>query len=72
MTLPDPGRNRGLDAHQFVGRDRLDLGNDNVGSLLLDQGAQGHRIRHANYVGVMRHVMTGHVCIAVNSDHLDV
>ena len=56
---------------QHVGRDRLDLGNDEVRTFLLDQPAQRGSVGHRDHVRAVRDLMARRVRVAIHGDHLD-
>ncbi len=60
----------GLDAHQFVGGDGLDLRHEQMRALLLDQGAQGLGVGHVDDMGAVGDLLGGGVGVAVHRDGL--
>ncbi len=67
----DLGETVALDIRERVGRDRFDLGNDELRPLLLDQPAKRRRVGHRDHVRAMRDLVAGRVRVAVDGDDLD-
>ena len=60
-----------LKGSQGIGGNRFNLGDDEVGFNLGDQGAQGVAIEHIQHVGFVRHLHGGGIGVAVGGDHFD-
>ena len=58
----------GLDPHQFVGGQRLDLRHQEIRPFMLDQGAQRARIGHVDHMAAMGDLASGGVGVAVHGD----
>ena len=65
------GHALGLDLHQHVGGDGLDLGHDQMGLLLLDQSTQGGAVGHRDHMGPVGHLVAGGVGVAIHGNRLD-
>ena len=65
------GETFALDVDEHVGRDRLDLGHDELRPFLLDQPLQRRRVGHRDHVRAVRDLVPRRVGVAIDGDDLD-